>query len=113
MGWTLLTLVEYILGVNLGIDTTLFPRATLAEANRYPGRMSWVTACNFVILTGAFLLLEVELPRRFRPAELLSVVVLLGGLIPAFGYLFYTRMLRRQFDVGADRTCIPRFSSSR
>jgi PAS domain S-box-containing protein len=83
----LMTLIEYVFGLNLGIDTALFSRATLGEADRYPGRMSLVTAFNFALLSGG-LLFDVELRRRRHTAEAISFIVFLGGLIPLFGYLF-------------------------
>src|SRR5260221_1394613 len=50
-----LTLAEYVLGRNLGIDEILFrdPRTAVA-----PGRMSQATALNFLLLGLALLLLD-------------------------------------------------------
>jgi PAS domain S-box-containing protein len=51
-----LTLVEYSLGWNLGIDEMLFPEDFGATHTTSPGRMAPTTAINFILLGSAILL---------------------------------------------------------
>ncbi|MAS36968.1 MAG: hypothetical protein CL610_23390 [Anaerolineaceae bacterium] len=80
-----LTLSEYILNVNIGIDELLLADPATAESN-FPGRMSPATALNFAIITSAFLLLAQR--RRYRAGQALVTLVVFGSLLATMGYLF-------------------------
>lgn len=68
------TLVEYISGRDLGLDTLAF--APIAPENVFPGRMSAALALSFAMIGSA--LLEVSMRRR-RPGAL-AVAGILGGV---------------------------------
>jgi signal transduction histidine kinase len=81
-----LTLLEYVLGLDLGIDLVLFRQAQLALPATVGGRMGANAALNFTLLGCACLLLDVG--RRFKPAEPAAVVVGLVALTALVGHMF-------------------------
>ncbi|GEM_PF-885096 len=97
-GWSLATLFEYLFAVNLGIDSILFSHSVIAENAQYPGRMSAITAVNFLALSAALLCVDASARRRWRPAEILGLGGLLGGLMPLFGYAYGAHEFYRSFD---------------
>ena len=84
----LLTLTEYILGIDLGIDQ-LFMEHYIMVRTSHPGRMGPNTALCFT-LAGAALLIS---SGRTRPRQRSLISGLLGsiigalGLVPLFGYM--------------------------
>jgi signal transduction histidine kinase len=82
----LLTLVEYLLSVELGIDQALIAEPPGAVGTVHPGRMSPVTAFNFFITGMALLLLDRRSGRGRRAAEALA---LLGGGLSLLGVIGY------------------------
>ena len=97
----LLTLGEYLLGWDLGIDQWLFqdPRGMVDAAHR--GRMPHITALNFVVIGLALQLLHFRF--GLLPAQLLSLLAGLVSLLALVGYaygvqsfymgvVFYTQM---------------------
>lgn len=77
------TLAEYLLHLNLGIDELLFREV---PAPPYPGRMSPLTAVTFVVLGAAVLV-----PPRGRLIGVTQLSVLLaatGSLVALCGYLY-------------------------
>ena len=97
-----LTLCEFALGWQLGIDELLFKDDPNAVATLIPGRMALSTAVGFVLLGLALLGIEWEPRRGFRPAELLALMVAavsLGSLVEygigqpiLYQFSQYTRM---------------------
>lgn len=87
-----LTLVEWIFSLNLGIDELVFEDDVAVGAT--PGRMSPNTAVCFVLVGAALLVLEIELGRRVRPAEIASLVVAAVALTVLAGYIFGAGSLR-------------------
>jgi diguanylate cyclase (GGDEF)-like protein len=79
----ILTLLEYGPGINLHIDQALFQDSV---HSRYPGRMSPITAANFVLLAAAMLV------PRFRWSdylkEILALVVALSSTFAIVGYIY-------------------------
>jgi len=88
-------MAEYLGRWNFGIDEFLFPDPVLMALSPFPGRMSLMTATNFVLLGGAMLL-----PRK-RPglarttADLFGVTASLVGFIACAGYIFEAPALYR------------------
>ena len=82
-----LTLFEYFLGVNFGIDE-LFMKHYITVQTSHPGRMAPNTALCF-ILTGLSLLTASRVPLkiRFKILEILGPIILALGIIALFGYL--------------------------
>lgn len=77
----LLTMVEYLGKVNLGIDQWLFKDLDDPED---PGRMSPLTALCF-ILAGAALLSALH--RRLRLSQRMSLMLLMVSMVPLVGYI--------------------------
>ena len=73
-----LSLGEYLLGRDFGIDQLLFVEAPGAVDTSSPGRMAPTTALNFVLLGCALLFLDLETFRGHRPAQ---YAVILAGCI--------------------------------
>lgn len=78
----LLTLLEYLLGWNLGIDEFLF----IDPVNAYPGMMSPITALNFILSGMALILLDARAVQDHRASEFLAFAVGLASLSAMFGY---------------------------
>jgi|GEM_PF-1847524 len=80
---SLLTLSEYFLGWNLGIDELLFRDLPLSAATLYPGRMGLNTAINFLLLSGAIWLIASRKPRILHTRIILVAqgLSLLAGLV--------------------------------
>ncbi|HAP67480.1 MAG TPA: hypothetical protein DCQ99_06780 [Nitrospinae bacterium] len=72
----IITLSEYILKLNLGIDELLFKDIKTPETS-YPGRMSPQTALNFILLGISLLLLDFKF-KKFYPSHFL---ILLTGFV--------------------------------
>ena len=92
------TLVQYVLGVDLGVDLLFFRERALAEGGLYPGRPSPTATVNLVLAGAALLLIDVTYRRERRPAQLLSVVICSTGWLACLGYLFG---VERLYGIGA------------
>ncbi len=87
----LVTLVEYISGSGLGIDTLILRSGLVAASGAYPGRMSPVTALCFCLLGAALLFLDARTRDGQWPAQLLALTTVLVGGTALYGYLFGLR----------------------
>ncbi len=83
----LLTLGEYMSGLNFGIDQLIF-RDLQTPVASYPGRMSITAALNFSLLGIALLILGVETTRGVRPAQFLALSAGAVASIALIGYLY-------------------------
>jgi PAS domain S-box-containing protein len=93
---SLLKLVEFLTGVRLGIESLLIPHP--ATVGGVPvGRMSPITATNFLLLAGGLLLLLVRPPLSRRRAAGwaagMAAVALAVNLVVILGYLYGTPLL--------------------
>lgn len=86
----LLTLAEYILGVNLGIDQLLLTDNATTDSAIHPGRMAPATALC-AVATGVSLFL---LGLKPRISQAFALVTLLTALIAFVGYVFDVGTLR-------------------
>ncbi|MCL5960742.1 MAG: ATP-binding protein [Chloroflexi bacterium] len=84
----LLTLIEYLLGWNLGIDQLIFRQSLLTVETAFPGRVPPNAALNFVLIGVALLLLDVQTPRGYRPAQFVILVEGMIGLLALVGYTY-------------------------
>ena len=86
-----MTVVEHMLGRNLGLDLVLFQNAVSAASPQFPGRMALNTAAAFACITVGILLL----PRDRRVNGVTSQVAAFGAIVIAFvalvGYAFGVR----------------------
>ena len=92
LGIGLLTLLQYGLGRNFGIDELLFKASTDTFGTSAPGRMAPNTAFNFVILGGALLLLLGPYA-YYRSMQILSLIGLLVALLGLLGYVYQVKSL--------------------
>jgi PAS domain S-box-containing protein len=84
--FALLTTVEYDAGVNLGIDRLILPAS--GNTGVYPGRSSSQSAFNFLLLSFAFLLIDIRWPKRVWIPQLLGgFAAFLAGAV-LFGYAY-------------------------
>src|SRR5581483_257921 len=58
----------------------------------------YLFAVNFLALSAALLCVDASARRRWRPAEILGLGGLLGGLMPLFGYAYGAHEFYRSFD---------------
>ncbi len=82
----LLTLCQFIFGVDLGIDQLFFHEPVGTEGTLSPGRMAPMAAIDFLLL--GFALLLAQLPRAIRPMQELALFVGLMGMVALMGYLY-------------------------
>ena len=84
-----LTLSEYVFGVNAYIDELLFIDYE-HHGTHYPaGRLSPITAINFLLLGAAFILMNVQ-PKA---SQGLAIVAFLISLLGAVGYFYHLQSL--------------------
>ena len=84
----LVTVIEYALGLRLGVDELLFPARVNAIGSLQPGRMAATAAVSFLLLGCGSLALRRRTPRIRAAAEFLAIAVgVIAALILA-GYLF-------------------------
>lgn len=91
----LLTLAEYASGRDLGIDQLLFRDSRLAEHTSSPGRMSPVTALNFLLFGLAFLWIDRVDKHGRRRSNLLALIVAATSGLAVLGYLYGVDALYR------------------
>ncbi|MDJ0616605.1 MAG: ATP-binding protein [Calothrix sp. MO_192.B10] len=84
-----LTLSEYLGNWNLGIDELLFSDASPASGTSYPGRMSFVTAVDFIFIGIAMILLSQQKNSRYnRYAQILSLISAVISFISILHYVY-------------------------
>jgi PAS domain S-box-containing protein len=86
----LLTTIEHLAHVDLGIDRILFPASITSTVITisHPGRMTFPTAIALALVGGALLLIDFESRRGHRPTEYIALVVGFVGLVPLVGYAY-------------------------
>lgn len=83
-----MSVCEYVLGTNIGIDEILIRQSEEANAAEYPGRMSLATACGFVLLGASLLLTDLKHPLAHSMSLFLAWCVAAISLIAAIGYVY-------------------------
>jgi PAS domain S-box-containing protein len=90
-----LTLVQYLLGVDLGIDQLIAREESGAIGTEAPNRMAAMTALNLVLKGWALLVLDRPSRRHaMTQAQLLSLLTALGPLAVLLSFLFGVRDVR-------------------
>ena len=92
-GIGLLALGEYLFGFHVGIDQLLLRSLANAPAAASLIRISPPGLLNLMLLGGALLLLDVEIGRRFRPAQIFSMLLALIGMVVLLGYIYSAKSL--------------------
>jgi methyl-accepting chemotaxis protein len=87
----LLSLTEDLLGKNFGIDQLLFTEMRSAVATGMPGRMSPITAFNFILAGIAVRSLDVGM--CYKLTQPLALVMLVVALLALLGYAYDVRTL--------------------
>ncbi len=82
----LLTLVQYLLGLDLGIDQALFRDRAGAAGALWPGRMPPAAAINFLLLGCGLLFASGR--RTILPMQCVALLTGLMALLPLMGYLY-------------------------
>ncbi len=91
LAWSVLilggvTLAEYMLGWDLGIDRLLYWHG---NPGRWPSRMTMAASAHFLFLGAALLAIEARLERsQRRPSEWLALAVALSSFAVLLGYLY-------------------------
>ena len=85
-----LTVIEYITGLQFGIDTILFPEAVRMYAIPFPGRMSPLSALNFFLAGFALILSGLRMRVACRMSEPFLLANGIIGLLTVIGYIFAT-----------------------
>jgi hypothetical protein len=84
----LVTLLQYVAGMPLGIDELLFRDDPAPLWRPYPGRMAVLSAVSLVLAGCALLIIDWAPPRLpFRPAEPCALLILLLGSVDILEYL--------------------------
>ncbi|MDX9907738.1 MAG: PAS domain-containing protein [Bacteroidales bacterium] len=88
-----LTMAEYILNVNLGIDELLFKDFTANTATFFPGRIALNTCMGLLFI--ALTLLFINTKSRFLEfiTQFLPIATALTAIIPILGYLYGAEQL--------------------
>jgi signal transduction histidine kinase len=81
----LLTLTEYGLGTDLGVDRLLFPEGSRQAGGSFPGRMSLATGLDFVLL--GFALVTLDWRVRSRDHYPAQYFVLAGGVVALVAFM--------------------------
>src|SRR6202035_101007 len=67
------TRMEYLFGINLGIDQLLFSEPPGTVATSFPGRMSPTSSASFIFIGLSLLVLEWKTKQGRRPSQRLSL----------------------------------------
>jgi signal transduction histidine kinase len=91
----LVTLSEYLFGMNVGIDELLFRKALSFVHVPFPGRMAHLTGLEFIVLGTALVLLNAESWSSQRLALYFALIGTVIGLITLVGYAYGAKALYR------------------
>jgi diguanylate cyclase (GGDEF)-like protein/PAS domain S-box-containing protein len=90
-----ITLCEYVLGQNYGIDQLLVKDLNGSAGTSSPGRLAPMTATAFITVGLALILLDWKTRRGHYPAQLLSLWTGLIALMAFSGYIYHAVALYR------------------
>ncbi len=87
------TLIEYVTGINLGIDQLWFKKATDAAFAVFPGRMSPLSAVNFSLTGIALLTIDRAAERKTGVSQIIILFEGTLSLLSLIGYSYGTTSL--------------------
>jgi signal transduction histidine kinase len=90
-----LKLADYLFGLGFHIDHLLFPGRIAPTASYPPSEMAPNTALAFLLCGLGLLMLDVEIPHGFRPAQLLILSVGFIALLALIGYTYRVLLFYR------------------
>ncbi|NJK54313.1 MAG: hypothetical protein HC936_18855 [Leptolyngbyaceae cyanobacterium SU_3_3] len=91
VGIGLLTLLQYWLGWDLGIDQLLFQDQSDSTATSHPGRMGFNTALNFIFIGSSLFLIRSHDKQKVWLAQLLAAIAGLVAAQAMVGYAYDVR----------------------
>jgi signal transduction histidine kinase len=89
----LLTLAEYLIGANLGVDSWFFRDSLQVSPTSLPGRPSPHTAVNFILIGCALLFMSIKTVRANNIAQVFTLLALLIALMALVGYVYQVAFL--------------------
>lgn len=84
----LLTLIEHLTGINLGIDQILFNELPGALNTSSPNRMAFIAAFNLVLVGSAVLVIDKNIKIGWPLFQLIIIIEGLLTFLSALGYLY-------------------------
>ncbi len=81
-----LTLGEYLSNRDFGIDQLLFQDSSAASGTAFPGRMSPVTALNFLLLGAALILIDNRWSKWLSESLVITALMITGAAV--IGYIY-------------------------
>lgn len=91
----LLTLIEYSIGWDIGIDQLLFQDHDIASGISPPGRMSPITALNFLLIGIALVFLDTKNQRYYQLVQVLILIIIIISFPILLGYVYSVKPLYR------------------
>lgn len=91
----MLTLSEYMFGINLGIDQILFKEAPGALNTSSPNRMAFNAALNLVLAGLAVVFADVKIDFNYEISQMLAIFGGIVSILAVFGYTFDASILYR------------------
>ncbi len=89
----LLTVLEYITGISVGIDHLMFRDAVLARGGPFPGRISPATATSLVLVAIAVLLLDARNLKLRQLSQWSALLAAAISFVAVLGYLYGAEQL--------------------
>ncbi len=84
----ILNLIEYIAGLNIGIDQLIFKEALTEAGSLAPNRMALTTALDFILLSFALYIFNSKRIALYKTAQIVSIVAFLIGLLTLIVYIY-------------------------
>jgi diguanylate cyclase (GGDEF)-like protein/PAS domain S-box-containing protein len=84
----LLTLGQYALGTDIGIDRWIYSEHPTAGKSAIPGRMAPLTALSFMLVSAALILASLKYAGLRAGSQLLALAVVLSALTVLIGYAY-------------------------
>lgn len=95
-GICLLTIIQYVLGWNFGIDEFLFWDSPIVLTTSHPGRMGFNTALSFILINVAiYLIIQPNKQRSYWVAQIFTIIAALICFQSLMGYAYKEDLLYR------------------
>ncbi|WP_052374120.1 sensor histidine kinase [Methanobacterium sp. SMA-27] len=84
----ILTLIEYLFAINLGIDQILFKELPGALYASSPNRMALAVAVAFILIGPSLLFLSKNTPKTVNGSQIMALIVVFVVALPLIGFLY-------------------------